>query len=146
MNSNDHDNNQHPSDEALHHNIRLDYRDTCRPDRTLPGSPSSPQQTSPRTDLHARLSSASFGTSHDLPAVAIDATGKTDGHQWGELMSASGEFRWPPVGIFSWPPSQRLRAGAIAQAAHELVASQQSTMQAKVEALTSDDGLRMCLV
>ena len=61
-------------------------------------------------------------------------------------MSASGEFRWPPVGIFSWPPSQRLRAGAIAQAAHELVASQQSTMQAKVEALTSDDGLRVWLL
>ena len=20
-------------------------------------------------------------------------------------MSASGEFRWPPVGIFPWPPS-----------------------------------------
>src|SRR4051794_7935769 len=35
--------------------------------------------------------------------------GKTDGHQWGELMSASGEFRWPPVGIFSWPPSSGSR-------------------------------------
>jgi hypothetical protein len=41
---------------------------------------------------------------------------------------------------------QRLRAGAIAQAAHELVASQQSTTQAKVEALNSDDGLRVWLL
>src|SRR4051812_37972125 len=35
--------------------------------------------------------------------------GRTDGHQWGELMPASGEFRWPPVGIFSWPPSNAAR-------------------------------------
>ena len=29
--------------------------------------------------------------------------GRTDGHEWGEKMSASGEVRWPPVGRNRWP-------------------------------------------
>ena len=61
-------------------------------------------------------------------------TGRPNGG-WGSVLHPLRMFRM-----------QRLRAGAIAQAAHELVASQQSTMQAKVEDLTSDDGLGVWLL
>ena len=60
-------------------------------------------------------------------------TGRPNGG-WGSVLHPLRMFRM-----------QRLRAG-IAQAAHEFVASQQATMQAKVEALTSDDGLRVWLL
>ena len=77
------------------------HRDTCRPDRTLPGSPSSPQQTSPRTDLHARRCRAPHSARQTtLPAGPIDATGenrwpsvgRTHVRQRGISMAASGDF------------------------------------------------------
>jgi hypothetical protein len=31
--------------------------------------------------------------------------GRSDGRPWGDLVAISGDFRWPPVGRFPWPPS-----------------------------------------
>jgi hypothetical protein len=31
--------------------------------------------------------------------------GRKDGRPWGDLVAISGDFRWPPVGRFPWPPS-----------------------------------------
>jgi hypothetical protein len=47
------------------------------------------------------------------------------------------------IKAFATEPQQQ---SAIAEAAHELVASQQATMRATVEVLTSDDGLRVWLL
>ncbi|WP_264001659.1 hypothetical protein, partial [Mycolicibacterium gadium] len=33
------------------------------------------------------------------------ATGKSLGRQWGDLVTASGEISWPPMGIFTRPLS-----------------------------------------
>ena len=71
----------------LHHLLSRPHR---APTSTLAcRAPHSARQTTSRPSLSTR-------------------PGRTDGHQRGELMSASGEFRWPPVGIFPWPPSRRL--------------------------------------
>jgi len=31
--------------------------------------------------------------------------GRSDGHQREDTVAISGEFRWPPLGRFTWPPS-----------------------------------------
>jgi hypothetical protein len=36
------------------------------------------------------------------------ALGRSDGHQRGEIMSATGENRWPPLGRNRWPLTRRL--------------------------------------
>jgi hypothetical protein len=35
--------------------------------------------------------------------------GRNRGHPWGETVATNGAFRWPPMGSFPSPPSQRER-------------------------------------
>src|SRR3954453_735847 len=61
-----------------------------------------------RAPTSTLASRAAHSASHMTSRPALSTRPRrTDRHQWEELMSASGEFRWPPVGIFSWPPSLR---------------------------------------
>ena len=56
--------------------------------------------------LHARLRAASRQQDTTRVPGAQDRTGgEIRGRQWGELAAARGEFRWPPMGRISWPPT-----------------------------------------
>ena len=33
--------------------------------------------------------------------------GRSDGHPWGDPIAITGEFRWPRMGRFAWPPSRQ---------------------------------------
>ena len=40
-----------------------------------------------------------------LQADQDETVGKSDGHPWGDPVTASGDSRWPPTGRIPWPPS-----------------------------------------
>jgi hypothetical protein len=40
-----------------------------------------------------------------LPGAQDRTGGELRGRPWGEIAAASGDFRWPPTGRISWPPT-----------------------------------------
>lgn len=48
--------------------------------------------------MTAQRADRRYPSPYGLGSATTGALGRSDGHQWGELTSAAGENRWPPLG------------------------------------------------